>query len=126
MRAKVILLHAAVIVALFLAQFVASDYAVLTITRIMVLAVYALGYNILFGYAGLLSLGHAMFFATGLYAAALGVTRFGLGVPAAFLLAVLIGIAVSYVIGLIALRASGVAFMIVTLMFSQAAFLTVL
>lgn len=126
MRAKVILLHAAVIAALFLAQFVASDYAVLTLTRIMVLAVYALGYNILFGYAGLLSLGHAMFFATGLYAAALGVTRFGLGVPVAFLLAVLIGIAVSYLIGLIVLRASGVAFMIVTLMFSQAAFLTVL
>ncbi len=126
MNAKVISLHAAVILALFLAQFVASDYAVLTLTRIMVLAVYALGYNILFGYAGLLSLGHAMFFATGLYAAALGVTRFGLSIPMAFLLAILIGIAVSYLIGLIALRASGVAFMIVTLMFSQAAFLTVL
>jgi branched-chain amino acid transport system permease protein len=85
-----------------------------------------MGYNILFGYAGLLSLGHAMFFATGLYAAALGVTRLGLGVPEAFLLALACGIAVSLVIGLVALRASGVAFMIVTLMFSQAAFLTVL
>lgn len=126
MRTKVILLHLAVIAALFFAQFVVSDYAVLTITRIMVLSVYALGYNILFGYAGLLSLGHAMFFATGLYAAALGVTRFGLGVPLAFLLAILAGIVVSYLIGLIVLRASGVAFMIVTLMFSQAAFLTVL
>ena len=77
------------------------------------------GYNILFGYAGLLSLGHAMFFATGLYAAALGVTRLGLGVPEAFLLAILIGVVVSLVIGLIALRASGVAFMIVTLMFAR-------
>ena len=77
-----------VIAALFLLQFVASDYAVLTLTRIMVLAIYAVGYNILFGYAGLLSLGHAMFFAAGLYAAALGVTRLGLGVPEAFLLAI--------------------------------------
>jgi branched-chain amino acid transport system permease protein len=126
MNAKVVILHAAVILALFLTQFMASDYAVLTLTRIMVLAVYALGYNILFGYAGLLSLGHAMFFATGLYAAALGVTRFGLSVPMAFLLAIMIGAAVSYLVGLIVLRASGVAFMIVTLMFSQAAFLTVL
>jgi branched-chain amino acid transport system permease protein len=41
-------------------------------------------------------------------------------------MAVVIGIVVSFVIGLVALRASGVAFMIVTLMFSQAAFLTVL
>ena len=126
MTAKAVLLHAAVIALLFLLQFVASDYMVLTLTRIMVLAVYAVGYNILFGYAGLLSLGHAMFFATGLYAASLGVTLMGLSVPQAFLLAVLIGIAVSVIIGLIALRASGVAFMIVTLMFSQAAFLTIL
>lgn len=126
MTARILLLHGAVIVALFLLQFVASDYAVLTVTRIMVLSVYALGYNILFGYAGLLSLGHAMFFATGLYAAALGVTRLGMAVPEAFLFATLCGVIVSAVIGLIALRASGVAFMIVTLMFSQAAFLTVL
>jgi len=126
MSAKSILLHLAVVAALFALQFVASDYMVLVLTRIMVLAIYAMGYNILFGYAGLLSLGHAMFFATGLYAAALGVTRLGLGIPEAFLLAVVIGVIVSLVIGLIVLRTSGVAFMIVTLMFSQAAFLTVL
>lgn len=126
MTARIVLLHGAVLVALFLTQFVASDYAVLTITRIMVLAVYALSYNILFGYAGLLSLGHAMFFATGLYGAALGVTRMGMAVPEAFVFAVICGVIVSFIIGLIVLRASGVAFMIVTLMFSQAAFLTVL
>ena len=126
MTARIVLLHGAVLLALFLAQFVASDYAVLTITRIMVLAIYALGYNLLFGYAGLLSLGHAMFFATGLYAAALGVTRLGMAVPEAFLFALICGVIVSFLIGLVALRASGVAFMIVTLMFSQAAFLTVL
>lgn len=126
MKLQSLLLHLAVIVAMFLLQFAASDYFVLTLTRIMVLAVYAIGYNILFGYAGLLSLGHAMFFATGLYAAALGVTRLGLGVPEAFLFAALAGIAVSLAVGLVALRATGVAFMIVTLMFSQAAFLTVL
>ena len=126
MTARILALHGAVILALFLAQFVASDYAVLTITRIMVLAIYALGYNILFGYAGLLSLGHAMFFATGLYAAALGVTRLGMAVPEAFLFALICGVIVAFLIGLIALRATGVAFMIVTLMFSQAAFLTVL
>ncbi len=119
-------LHLAVIAALFLAQFAASEYIVLMLTRIMVLAIFAIGYNLLFGYTGLLSLGHAMFFATGLYAAALGTTLMGLTVPAAFAFAVLAGLAVSLVMGVITLRASGVAFMIVTLMFSQAAFLTVL
>jgi branched-chain amino acid transport system permease protein len=119
-------LHLAVAAALFLAQFVIGDYAQLMLTRIMVLAIYATGYNLLFGYTGLLSLGHAMFFATGLYAAALGTTRLGLSAPAAFLLAILLGVAVSAAIGAVALRAKGVAFMIVTLMFSQAFFLTVL
>ncbi len=124
--AKVVVLHLAVLVALFAAQFLASEYAVLTLTRIMVLAIYAVGYNFLFGYTGLLSLGHAMFFATGLYAAAIGTTRAGLSAPAAFAMAIMIGFAVSLVMGAIILRASGIAFMIVTLMFSQAAFLTVL
>jgi branched-chain amino acid transport system permease protein len=123
---KNVLLHGAVLLALFLVQFMASDYVVLTLTRIMVLAVYAAGYNLLFGYAGLLSLGHAMFFATGLYTAALGVTLGGWSVPLAFALAIVAGFIVSLILGAITLRASGVAFMIVTLMFSQAAFLTVL
>jgi branched-chain amino acid transport system permease protein len=122
----VILLHIAVLAALLALQFVASDYVILTLTRIMVLAIYAAGYNLLFGYAGLLSLGHAMYFATGLYVAAIGTTRFGYTVPEVFLLAILIGAVISLVMGIITLRASGVAFMIVTLMFSQAAFLAVL
>ncbi len=126
MTVKALWLHAAVLIALFLAQFVASDYVTLSLTRIMVLALYAMGYNLLFGYTGLLSLGHAMFFATGLYAAALGTTKLGLSVPSAFLLVIVAGIVVSALTAAVALRASGVAFMIVTLMFSQAAYLTVL
>lgn len=126
MNARAVFLHLAVIAALFLLQFVASDYVILTATRIMVLAVYAMGYNLLFGYTGLLSLGHAMFFAAGLYATAIGTTRLGMSAPAGFIFAILSGAAASAVMGAIILRVSGVAFMIVTLMFSQAAFLTVL
>ena len=126
MTGKALRLHAAVLVLLFLAQFIASDYVTLSLTRIMVLAVYAMGYNLLFGYTGLLSLGHAMFFAAGLYAAALGTTKLGLPVPLAFLFVIAAGFAASAVTAAVALRASGVAFMIVTLMFSQAAYLTVL
>lgn len=123
---KSLLLHGAFFAALFLAQFVASDYLLLMLTRIMVLAIYATGYNLLFGYAGLLSLGHAMFFAVGLYMAALGVTRMGLSVPTAFVASIIAGALASALVGAVALRARAVAFMIVTLMFSQAAYLTVL
>ncbi len=123
---KVNALHAGVLAVLFLLQFAASDYAVLTLTRIMVLAIFAIGYNLLYGYTGLLSLGHALYFATGLYVAALGTTRLGLSAPAAFVAAVVIGAVVAAGLGALTLRARGVAFMIVTLMFAQAAFLTIL
>lgn len=60
--ARVAGLHGAVLAALFLLQFILPAYHHGILTRIMVLAAYAVGYNILFGYTGLLSLGHAMFF----------------------------------------------------------------
>ncbi|QBF32024.1 branched-chain amino acid ABC transporter permease [Thalassococcus sp. S3] len=92
----------------------------------MVLATYAIGYNVLFGYTGLLSLGHAMFFAAGMYGLGLAM-QYG-SVPAipAFVLGILAAALLSAIVALLALRTIGVAFMIVTLMFAQAGFLTIL
>jgi branched-chain amino acid transport system permease protein len=78
-----------------------------------------MGYNILFGYVGLLSLGHAMFFGAGLYGAGLAIIQLGWSVPLAFLSGIACGAALALVIGLLALRTTGVAFMIVTMMFAQ-------
>lgn len=96
------------------------------LARIMVLAVYATGYNVLFGYTGLLSLGHAMFFAAGLYGMGLGMRYLDLAPLSAFLAGIAAGAVLSAALGALALRAKGVAFMIVTLMFAQAVFLTIL
>jgi branched-chain amino acid transport system permease protein len=118
--------HIALLVLLFLLQFVLPDYYRLILTRVMVLATFAVGYNILFGYTGLLSLGHAMFFAAGMYGAGLTVYHLGWGAPSAFVAGIVVGFIFSFVVGLVTLRTSGVAFMIVTMMFSQAAYLLVL
>lgn len=120
---RAIALHVAVVALLFGLQFVLPEYDKLTITRIMVIAVYAVGFNVLFGYTGLLSLGHAMFFAAGLYAAGLPIYYFEIDLPLAFVIGVGISIALSLLIGLVVLRTSGVSFMIVTLMFAQAGYL---
>ena len=69
---------------LFALNFVLPDYHHGVLARVMVLAVFAMGYNLLFGYAGLLSLGHAMFFAAGLYGAGLTVYHLGWGMAAGF------------------------------------------
>lgn len=124
--AKAYALHLGVIALLFALSFVLPDYHHGLLARIMVLAVFAMGYNMLFGYVGLLSLGHAMFFAAGLYGAGLAVIHLGWNVPLAFLAGIACGALLALVIGLLALRTTGVAFMIVTMMFAQVFYLTIL
>ncbi|TJV23737.1 MAG: branched-chain amino acid ABC transporter permease [Mesorhizobium sp.] len=124
--AKAYALHLGVIALLFVLSFLLPDYYHGLLARIMVLAVFSMGYNMLFGYVGLLSLGHAMFFAAGLYGAGLAVIQLGWSVPAAFASGLGCGVVVSLVIGLLALRTTGVAFMIVTMMFAQVFYLLIL
>ena len=123
---KVLVLHLGIIVLLLVAQFILSPYHHTNVARIMVFATFALGYNILLGYTGLLSLGHAMFFAAGIYGAGLAVFYFQFGAIEAFAAGVLSSLVLGLVFGLIVIRTSGVSFLIVTLMFAQAAFLTIL
>lgn len=123
---KVLVLHLGIIAALFLAQFALGPYHHTNLARIMVFGAFAVGYNLLLGYTGLMSLGHAMFFASGLYGAGLTVYYWGFGPVEAFLFAVVATLLFAALFGLIAIRTSGVSFLIVTLMFAQAAFLTTL
>jgi len=124
--AKAYGLHLGIIALLFVLSFLLPEYYHGLLARIMVLAVFAMGYNMLFGYVGLLSLGHAMFFAAGLYGAGLSVIHLGWNVPLAFLGGIACGALLSLVIGLLALRTTGVAFMIVTMMFAQVFYLLIL
>ncbi|RBI76900.1 branched-chain amino acid ABC transporter permease [Roseovarius sp. TE539] len=119
-------LHGGLIALLFALQFVLPDYHHGNLARIMVLASYAVGYNILFGYTGLLSLGHALFFAAGMYGMGLTIQHLGFTPAPALVAGLVTGIVVSAGLALLALRTSGVAFMIVTLMFAQAGYLTIL
>lgn len=123
---RVWLLHLAVLAALALAPLVLPPYHVTNLARIMVLAVFAMGYNIGFGYTGLLSLGHALLLAAGMYATGLLVTAGGWPAGPAFAAGLAAAAGVACLLGLLALRTTGAAFMIVTLMFAQAGYLTIL
>ena len=119
-------LHLGIIALLFVLQFILPAYHHGSLARVMVLTCYAMGYNILFGYTGLLSLGHAMFFAAGMYGLSLSIQHLDWTAGPALLAGLAAGFAVALVIGMLLLRTAGVAFMIVTLMFAQAGYLTVL
>lgn len=121
-----LLLHLAVIALLFALQFVLPAYHHANLARIMVLAVFAMGYNITFGYTGMLSLGHALFFGAGLYGTGLVMVHLDWSASAGLIAGCVAAGALALVIGVLALRTTGVAFMIVTLMFAQVGFLTTL
>ncbi len=123
---KVLAVHLGVIALLAAAQFFLSPYHHINVARIMIFAAFALGYNVLLGYTGLLSLGHAMFFAAGIYGAGLPVFYLGFGPLGAFAAGVASSFLLAVVFGLIVIRTGGASFLIVTLMFAQAAFLTTL
>ncbi len=118
--------HAAIVLALFALQFVLPAYHHANAARIMVYAVLAVGYNVLLGYTGLMSLGHAMFFAAGAYGVGLSIYWLGFAPLAAFGVGAASGLVLSLVAGLFLLRTTGVAFLIVTLMLAQAFFLSTL
>jgi branched-chain amino acid transport system permease protein len=80
----------------------------------------ALSYDLLFGFTGLLSFGHALYFAIGLYIADIAITQWHWAFGLACVAAAASGIAVATIVGLISLRTSGIAFAMVTLAFAQA------
>jgi len=88
--------------------------------KFLVFAIFAMSFNLVFGYTGLLSLGHAAYFGAGGYAVALlmfhyGINSFWIGTLAAIILALL----TAAVFGLIALRVSGLYFMLITFALGQ-------
>lgn len=86
----------------------------------LIFAGVAISYDVIFGFTGLLSFGHALFFALGVYGTNVGMRDLGLAYPAAVAVAVLVAATVAAVIGAVALRTRGVAFAMVTLAFAEA------
>ena len=92
----------------------------------LVFGALALTYDILFGFTGLLSFGHALYFALGVYATTIAVTHFGLSLLSAVLVTLVLGVVLPLLLGAICLRVGDIAFAMVTLAFAQAGSIFVL
>ena len=103
------------VVIILLPPFV-SAYIRSLIVKVMIYGIFALSLNLIFGYTGLLSLGHAAYFGTGAYAAAILMQHFGVD---SFWLLIIAGLVAATIVaaffGVIALRVSGIYFLLVTL-----------
>jgi branched-chain amino acid transport system permease protein len=86
----------------------------------LVFAGVALTYDLLFGFTGLLSFGHALYFALGVYLTTIALTKWEWGLAQTLVVVVGVGILVPLALGAISLRVGGIAFAMVTLAFAQA------
>jgi branched-chain amino acid transport system permease protein len=89
------------------------------VARIMIFGLAALGLNLILGYGGMVSFGHAMYLGIGAYAVAI-LTFHGIGNGWAHLaVALAIGVTAALLVGSVCLRTSGMAFIMITLAFAQ-------
>lgn len=83
--------------------------------EIFILALYALSYDLIFGFTGLLSFGHSMFFAVGAYLTGILLKNYGFSLGATFGLILIAGIVQALLFGMVLPRVKGITFALVTL-----------
>ncbi|GGA75690.1 branched-chain amino acid ABC transporter permease [Ornithinibacillus halotolerans] len=91
------------------------------ITQIFVFAIFAMSYDLLLGYTGIISFGHAMFFGIGAYSTAIFMDHFDSSLIALFiaiLVAVLFAALVSFIVGMLTLRLKTHFYAMLTLAFA--------
>jgi branched-chain amino acid transport system permease protein len=120
MRARTITaVVAGVIVLLLLLPLAVREYYVQLLNLFLIGALFALSFNLLFGYTGLLSFGQAAFFGVGAYSLALLMKKAGFSFAAAFLLSLPITAVAAGAIGYFCVRVTEWSFSILTLAFGQ-------
>ena len=107
------------LIVLFLFPFFAGEYYVNLTSQIFIFAVFAASINLLLGYGGLPTLGHASYLGVAAYGSALLQLKLGLAAWLVAPIALLGTTLMAGIFGLIALRAAGLGFLMLTLALSQ-------
>jgi ABC-type branched-subunit amino acid transport system permease subunit/ABC-type branched-subunit amino acid transport system ATPase component len=96
-----------------------SDYYTHLLMLMVIFAIFAMSLDILMGYGGLPSLGHAAFFGLGAYGVGIAMVKLGLPWWEGVLLGLVASVATAALFGLVALRTQGLYFMLITLALGQ-------
>jgi branched-chain amino acid transport system permease protein len=101
------------------AALVGNNFVLILVTRVVILAIAAVSLNLVMGYGGMVSFGHAAYLGIGGYV--VGILAYE-GVSSGFVqwpLAIVVSGAIALIIGLLSLRTRGVYFIMITLAFAQ-------
>jgi len=101
-----------------------SDFYIALVLRIFIFGILLLGFDLLAGYGGLVSFGHAMFLGTGAYVAALVWKHMNDSVWLGILMGLLLNGLIGYFVGLLCVRTRAIYFVFLTFAFSQFFFVT--
>jgi branched-chain amino acid transport system permease protein len=110
------------LLALAALPFLMGDYPRALLSEIFIFAIFAMSLDLLLGFTGLMSLGHAAFFGVGAYAVAVLGVQFGLNAWLGLAAGVVIAGAGAALIGFFCVRTGGIPFLMLTLAFSQLVF----
>jgi branched-chain amino acid transport system permease protein len=88
-------------------------------TEIMIYGLFALGFNLLLGYTGILSFGHAAYFGIGCYGCGIAVRDFGFSIWEGLLVSIILGILLAFIIGAISIKKRGVYFAMISMAVAQ-------
>jgi len=88
-------------------------------TEIMIYGLFAMGFNLLLGYTGILSFGHAAYFGLGCYGCGIAVRDFGLSIWEGLLVSIILGILLAAIIGAISIKKKGVYFAMISMAVAQ-------
>jgi branched-chain amino acid transport system permease protein len=110
---------ALLVVLLLLLPSFAGDFYINLGSQILIAAIFALSLNLLVGYGGMTSLGHASYLGVAAYISALLTSRYGFGHGPAAVISIAGTTAMAALFGVIALRATGLGFLMITLALSQ-------
>jgi branched-chain amino acid transport system permease protein len=125
LKQRPLLVEALTAIGLILAPFVLPylGFAPNTVNRILVWGLFGIGFDVLFGYTGLLSFGQSAFYGTGGFFAAYLLTRMDFPyVTLALLIGTVAAAVTGYLVGLIALRRTGIYFAMITVAIAEVFF----
>jgi len=114
MSARIVTLVVGAVLLITLPFWMPGVYYLNVASQILFYAVFAIGLNILAGYGGLVSLGHAALFGIAAYATGY-LLQHGFGHPAAILIALVVAMASTALYAVLSLRASGIGYIMITL-----------
>jgi branched-chain amino acid transport system permease protein len=110
---------AAILLALLAMPWLLARYQLTIFTELLIFGLFAMSLDLILGFAGMISFGHAAFFGLGAYTSALILLHFGLPMPVALLCGAALAGAVAAPVGWLSTRATGIYFAMLTLAFAQ-------